>query len=51
MKTETIQKYYSSEKVMLLDIAFMCSDEWEILTQEKYGNDYRVVYERRKIHV
>lgn len=48
MKTETIQKYYSSEKVMLLDIAFMCSDDWEILTQEKYMDDYRVVYERRR---
>lgn len=48
MKIETIQKYYSSEKVMLLDIAFMYSDEWEIITQEEYENYYRVVYERRQ---
>lgn len=48
MTIETMQKYYSCERVMLLDIAFMSSEGWEILTQDvdKISGDFRVVYEK-----
>ena len=49
MTIETMQKYYSCERVMLLDISFMDSEGWEVLFQDedKLSGDFRVVYEKR----
>lgn len=48
MIIETIQKYYSCERVMLLDISFMRSEGWEVLFQDedKQNGTFRVVFEK-----
>lgn len=49
MKYKLVQKYYSHERVMLLDVSFMYEMGWEVISQEldKHTGNYRVVYEKR----
>lgn len=48
MIIQTEQKYYSCERVMFLDIAFMGSQGWEVIekNKDKQTGVFRVVYEK-----